>query len=117
MMGGFNILNVPDYQRRLDILANITPFRPGQFIAANQEDIIRLCDGQIEIAEEELKKWTDRHPEDGHSELRCRVVKANPLTVKILDYDVDNEQKVTKENNHTKKEWQRKRSAERRYLR
>ncbi len=97
-MGGFYIMNTEDYQKRLDILAAITPFRPGMFISANQERIIDLCDGQIEIAEEELKRWAMRHPEDGAQELKCRIVDANPLTVKILDYDVDREQEVIKEN-------------------
>lgn len=30
-------------------------------------------------------------------ELRCRIVGANPLTVRILDYDMDHEQQVTHE--------------------
>ncbi len=89
-MDGFNFLNIPDYQKRLDILAAITPFRPGMFIRANQDEIINLCDGQIEIAEEELKRWAMRHPEDGPQEIKTRIVGANPLVVKILDYDVDN---------------------------
>ena len=111
-MGGFNILNVSDYQRRLDILANITPFRPGQFIAANQENILRICDGQIEISETELKTWAERHSEDSKGMIRCRVVNANPLTIKILDYDVDHEEQVLKEKNHRNTEW--KRNAEKR---
>ena len=113
-MGGFNILNVSDYQRRLDILANITPFKPGQFIAANQENILRLCDGQIEIAEEELRRWAKRHPEEGRNELSCRVVEANPLTIKILDYDVDNEQKVVREKWVRRQEFHRKKTEEKR---
>lgn len=107
-MDGFSILNVPDYQRKLDILASITPFRPGMFILANQDDILRLCDGQLDIAEEQLKIWAERHPEDSKKELRCRIVDANPLTVKIMDYDVDHEQQMT----HDK--WM-KRQEKRRY--
>ena len=113
MMGGFNILNVPDYQRRLDILANITPFRPGMFLKANDEKLLKeVFDGQIEISEIELKTWAERHSEDSRGEIRCRVVGANPLTVKILDYDVDHEEQVLKEKNHRNTE--RKRDAERR---
>ena len=113
-MDGFNILNVSDYQRRLDILANITPFRPGQFMRADQEDILRLCGGQIEVAEDELRVWADRHPENGPQELRCRIVGMNPLKVKILEYDVDHEQQVQKENYHKVANWKRKKAAERR---
>jgi hypothetical protein len=113
-MGGFSFENVQGYQRKMDILANVTPFRPGQFISANQDAILRLFDGQVEIAEVELKIWAYRHREDGPSELRCRVVGANPLTVKILDYDVDREQEVIKDKNHKKAEFRRKKSFERR---
>lgn len=102
-MGGFEILNIPDYQRKLDILANIMPFRPGMFKSANDEDILRLCDGQVEIAEDELRRWANRHPEDGLQELKCRIIGANPLRLKILDYDVDHEQEVIKDN------WKRRR--------
>lgn len=114
-MGGFSILNVPDYQRRLDILANKMPFRPGMFLSANQDEILRLCDNQLEVAEDELRRWTERHPEDGRTEIRSRVVGANPLKVKILECDVDHEQQVLKENNHKRTEWKRKRSFERRF--
>ena len=114
-MGGFDILTVPDYQKRLDILSVITPFRPGMFISANQEEILRLCEGQLEIAEDELRRWAERHSEDGRTEIRSRVVGANPLKVKILECDVDHEQQVLKENNHKRTEWKRKRSFERRF--
>ena len=64
-MGGFSILNVPDYQRRLDVLANTMPFRPGMFLVANDEKLLRVVfDGQIEISETELRIWAERHPED-----------------------------------------------------
>ena len=112
-MDGFNILNVSDYQRRLDILANITPFRPGMFLKANDERLLKeVFDGQIEISEIELKTWAERHSEDSRGEIRCRVVGANPLTVKILDYGVDHEEQVLKEKNRRNTEW--KRNAERR---
>ena len=97
-MGGFSFLNVPDYQKRLDILAGITPFRPGMFVSSNQDEILRLCDGQIEIAEDELKRWAERHSEEGNAEIRCRIVGANPLKVKILDYDADHEQVAIRDN-------------------
>ena len=114
-MGGFSILNAPDYQRRLDILANKMPFRPGMFLVANDEKLLNeVFDNQIEISETELKIWADRHPEDSRGELRCRVVGANPLKLKILDYDVDHEQEVQKEDYHKRAEWKRKRSFERR---
>lgn len=113
-MGGFNILSVPDYQRRLDILASIMPFRPGMFIAANQDNVMRLCGEQLDVAEAELRRWADRHREDGSTEIRCRVIGANPFTVKILDFDADHEQRVQKEKYHERAEWKRKRSFERR---
>ena len=114
-MGGFDILNIPDYQGRLNVLAAIKPFRPGMFISANQPDILRLCDNQIEIAEDQLREWANKHSEDGRTEIRSRVVGANPLKVKILECDVDHEQQVLKENNHKRTEWKRKRSFERRF--
>jgi hypothetical protein len=119
-MGGFSILNVPDYQRRFDILASITPFRPGMFIYANQDDVLRLCDNQLEIAEEQLKIWTERHPEDGLQELKCKIVDANPLTVKILEFDVDHEQQVIHEKWIRKQEkrryWEKQVRKERRVM-
>lgn len=97
-MGGFSFENVPDYQRKLDILANKTPFRPGTFLKANDEKLLKeVFDGQVEISEVELKRWAERHPEDSNGELRCRIVDANPLTVKILEFDADNEQQVVHE--------------------
>ena len=116
-MGGFSILNVPDYQRRLDILANKMPFRPGMFLVANDEKLLRVVfDGQIEISETELRIWADRHPEDGTTEIRCRIVGMNPLKVKILEYDIDHEQQVQRENYHKKAEWKRKKAREGRFL-
>ena len=114
-MGGFYIFNVPDYQKRLDVLSAITPFRPGMFIVANQEEILRLCDGQLEIAEDELRRWAERHPEDGRSEIRCRVVGANPLRVKILDVK-DPEQEIIESNYRDRRQRKRKRQRERRLL-
>ena len=115
-MGGFSILNAPDYQRRLDILANTMPFRPGMFLVANDEKLLNeVFDNQIEISETELKIWADRHHEEGNSELKCRIIGANPLRLKILDYDVDHEQQVLKEKNHMNTERKRKRSFERRF--
>ena len=116
-MGGFSILNVPDYQRRLDILANKMPFRPGMFLVANDEKLLRVVfDGQIEISETELRIWAERHPEDGTTEIRCRVIDANPLRIKILDFDLDHEQEVLKETNHERAEWKRKKAREGRFL-
>jgi hypothetical protein len=57
-MGGFDILNIPDYQKRLDVLANLTPYRPGMFLKANDEKLLKeVFDGQAEISEIELKIW------------------------------------------------------------
>ena len=71
------------------------------FVSANQDEILRLCDGQIEVAEDELKRWAERHSEDGRTEIRARVVGANPLKVKIVDVR-DPEQEVI-ENNFRKR--------------
>jgi hypothetical protein len=91
-MGGFNILNIPDYQKRLDVLANLTLFRPGMFLKANDEKLLEdVFDGQVEVSEIELKRWAERHPEDSKKELRCRIVDANPLSIKILEFDTDHE--------------------------
>ncbi|MGC8618686.1 MAG: hypothetical protein ACP5UZ_08155 [Thermoplasmata archaeon] len=114
-MGGFDILSIPDYQKRLDILSVIMPFRPGMFIQASQDEILRLCDGQIEIAEDELRKWAARHSENGMAEIRCRVVGANPLTIKILEVG-DPEQEVIEHNFRERKERQRRWQRERRFL-
>ncbi|MCW6159200.1 MAG: hypothetical protein LVQ63_06980 [Thermoplasmatales archaeon] len=114
-MGGLDILTVPDYQKRLDILSVITPFRPGMFISANQEEILRLCEGQLEIAEDELRRWAERHSEDGTSEVKCRTVGANPLTVKILEVK-DPEQEIIESNFRDRKQRQRRWQRERRLL-
>ncbi len=115
-MGGFNILNVPDYQRRLDILANTMPFRPGMFLVANDEKLLRdVFDNQIEIAEDQLREWANDHSEDGNSEIKCRVVGANPLTVKILSVK-DPEQDIIESNFRDKKERLRRWQRERRFL-
>ena len=111
-MGGFSFLNVPDYQKRLDILAGITPFRPGMFVSSNQDEILRLCDNQIEIAEDELKRWAERHSEEGNAEIRCRIVGANPLRIKIVDHK-DPEQEIIESNFRDRKERQRRRQQER----
>ena len=114
-MGGFEFSNVPDYQKKLDILAAITPFRPGMFISATQDEVLRLCDGQVEIAEDQLREWANDHSEDGNSEIKCRVVGANPLTIKILDIK-DPEQEIIESNFRDRKERQRRRKRERRFL-
>ena len=114
-MGGFEFSNIPDYQKKLDILAAITPFRPGMFISANQDEVLRLCDGQIEIAEDQLREWANDHSEDGNSEIKCRVVGANPLTVKILSVK-DPEQDIIESNFRDKKERLRRWQRERRFL-
>jgi hypothetical protein len=116
MMGGFEFSNVPDYQTKLDILAAIMPFRPGMFVLSNQVEILRLCDGQIEIAEDQLREWANNHSEDGNSEIKCRVVGANPLTVKILSVK-DPEQEIIESNFRDGKQRQRRRQQERRSLR
>ena len=110
-MGGFEFSNVPDYQKKLDILAAITPFMPGMFISANQDEILRLCDGQIEIAEDQLREWANNHSEDGNSEIKCRVVGANPLTVKILSVK-NPEQEIIESNFRDRKERQKRRYLE-----
>ena len=114
-MGGFEFSNVLDYQKKLDILAAITPFRPGMFISANEDEVLRLCDGQIEIAEDELKRWAERHSEDGRSEIKSRVIGANPLKVKILEVR-DPELEIIESNFRDRKERQRRREQERRLL-
>ena len=114
-MGGFEFSNIPDYQKKLDILAVITPFRPGMFISANQDEVLRLCDGQIEIAEDELKRWAERHPEDGRTEIKSRVIGANPLKVKILEAR-DPELEIIESDFRDRKERQRRRKRERRFL-
>ena len=114
-MGGFDILGIPDYQKKLDILAAITPFRPGMFVSSNQDEILRLCDGQIEIAEDELKRWAERHSEDGRTEIKSRVIGANPLKVKILDIK-DPEQEIIESDFRDRKQRQKRRQMERRFL-
>ncbi len=114
-MGGFEFSNVPDYQTKLDILAAITPFRPGMFVSSNQDEILRLCDGQIEIAEDELKRWAERHSEDGRTEIKSRVIGANPLKVKILDVK-DPEQEIIESDFRDRKQRQKRRQMERRFL-
>ena len=115
-MGGFSFLNVPDYQRKLDILANTMPFRPGMFLVANDEKLLRdVFDNQIEIAEDQLREWANDHSEDGNSEIKCRVVGANPLTVKILSVK-DPEQDIIESNFRDKKERLRRWQRERRFL-
>ena len=110
-MGGFEFSNIPDYQKKLDILAAITPFRPGMFISANQDEVLRLCDGQIEIAEDELKRWAERHPEDGRTEIKSRVIGANPLKVKILSVK-DPELEIIESNFRDRKQRQKRRYLE-----
>ena len=114
-MGGFDILGIPDYQKKLDILAARTPFRPGMFVSSNQDEILRLCDGQIEIAEDELKRWAERHSEDGRTEIKSRVIGANPLKVKILDIK-DPEQEIIESDFRDRKQRQKRRQMERRFL-
>ena len=114
-MGGFDILGIPDYQKKLDILAAITPFRPGMFVSSSQDEILRLCDGQIEIAEDELKRWAERHSEDGRTEIKSRVIGANPLKVKILDIK-DPEQEIIESDFRDRKQRQKRRQMERRFL-
>jgi hypothetical protein len=112
-MSGFNFSNIVDYQRRLDILANLQPFRPGMFLVANDEKLLReIFDDQIELSEMELERWASRYPEDGPQKLRCKIVDKNPLKIKILQYDVDREQEVIRDNWEKKAEWRRKRQRE-----
>ena len=80
------------------------------------EKLLRVVfDAQIEISETELRIWAERHPENGRTEIRSRVVGANPLRIKILDYDADHEQEVLKAKNRKKVEWKRKKAWERRF--
>jgi hypothetical protein len=56
----------------------------GTFVKANNRSILRICGNQVEVAEDQLRIWANRHePEKPHIGPDCWIVNANPLTVKI----------------------------------
>ncbi|MDA8054211.1 MAG: hypothetical protein M0Z77_00995 [Thermoplasmatales archaeon] len=57
---------------------------PGTFVKANDRSIMRICGDQIEIAEDQLMVWANRHEsEKPHRGPDCWIVNTNPLTIKI----------------------------------
>jgi hypothetical protein len=58
----------------------------GTFVKANNRSIMRICGNQVEVAEDQLRIWANRHePEKPHIGPDCWIVNANPLTLKIGD--------------------------------
>lgn len=66
-----------DYMAIQTALDRYAEKNAGYIVIANVPRIMAICGNDLSVAEEQLRRWASRHPED------CDVIEANPLKLKV----------------------------------